>query len=152
MQLNVPEAVIDMWSRYEQEIYFIGLASAGMLLISAALIPVLIVRMPADFYSENSHRRRLFESRPIVRIAFLVVKNLLGVLLLLAGIAMLVLPGQGILTILAALALLDFPGKRTLELRILHRPSVLKSINWLRLRAGREPLFVEHPDGDARRP
>lgn len=149
MELDVPEAVMDIWARYEQEVFYIGLASAGMLLISAMLIPVLIVRLPADFYSENNHRRRLFESRPLVRILFLTLKNLLGAVLLIAGIAMLVLPGQGILTILAALALLDFPGKRALELRILHRPSVLKSINWLRLRAGRRPLFVEHPENDA---
>jgi len=144
----VPEVVIDMWARYEQEIFFIGLASAGMLLISAMLIPVLIVRLPADFYSENNHRRRLFGSRPLIRILFLTLKNLLGGVLLIAGIAMLVLPGQGILTILAALALLDFPGKRALELRILQRPSVLKSINWLRLRAGREPLLFERPEND----
>ena len=149
MESSVPELVLDMWSRYEREIFLIGVASAGMLLISALLIPVLIARMPADFYSENNHRRRLFESRPMVRIAFLAVKNVLGGILLVAGIAMLVLPGQGILTILAALALLDFPGKRALELRIIRRPSVLKSINWLRHRAGREPLFVDGPQSDA---
>lgn len=149
MQLGLPEVVMDIWLRYEREIFFVGLASAGMLLISAALIPVLIVRLPADFYSENNHRRRLFESQPFVRIVFLAVKNALGAVLLLAGIAMLVLPGQGILTILAALALLDFPGKRRLELKILHMPSVLKSINWLRLRAGREPLFVARPEAGA---
>ena len=63
-----------------------------------------------------------------------------SVTLLVAGILMLVLPGQGILTILAALALLDFPGKRKMEMRILHRPAILKSVNWLRKRAGREPL------------
>jgi hypothetical protein len=71
---------------------------------------------------------------------FLTVKNAVGGLLLVAGILMLVLPGQGILTILAALALLNFPGKRALELRILHRPALLKGINWLRRRAGRKPL------------
>lgn len=140
MELALPEVVVDMWSRYEQEVWFVGVASAVMLVISAMLIPVLIARLPADFYSENNHRRRLFEDRPLIRIVFLGLKNLLGGVLLIAGIAMLVLPGQGILTILAALALLDFPGKRALEMRILHRPSVLKSINWLRRRAGREPL------------
>jgi hypothetical protein len=68
------------------------------------------------------------------------VKNLLGALLLVAGILMLVLPGQGILTILAALALLDFPGKRHIEMSILHIPMLLRSINWLRRRAGQAPL------------
>ena len=141
MELALPEMVVDMWSRYQREIWMLGIASAAMLVISAMLIPYLIVRLPADFYAENNHRRRLFQDRPIVRSLFLTVKNTIGALLLVAGILMLVLPGQGILTILAALALLDFPGKRKLEMSILHRPTVMKSINWLRKRAGREPLL-----------
>jgi hypothetical protein len=96
--------------------------------------------LPADFYAENSHRRRIFQDRPLLRMAFLVTKNTLGAVLFITGVLLLVLPGQGILTILAALALLDFPGKRSLEMRILHRPAIMKSINWLRQRAGRQPL------------
>jgi len=140
LELALPEVVLDIWSRYQREIWMLGVASAAMLVISAALIPYLIVRLPADFYAESNHRRRLFEAHPPLRILFLAVKNALGGLLLVAGILMLVLPGQGILTILAALTLLNFPGKRKLELRILHRPVILNSINWLRRRAGREPL------------
>ena len=140
MDLALPDVVVDMWSRYEREVWILGVGSAVMLVISAMLIPVLIARLPADFYVENNHRRRVFQDRPLMRILFLAVKNVLGSVLLVAGVAMLVLPGQGILTVLAALALLDFPGKRALELRILHQPSVLKSINWLRRRSGREPL------------
>ncbi len=140
MEVALPEVVVDILSRYQREIWMLGIASVLMLVISAVLIPFLIVRLPVDFYVEDNHRRRLFQDWPVLRIIFLVVKNTLGATLLIAGIMMLVLPGQGILTILAALALLNFPGKRTLEMRILHQPVVLKSINWLRLRAGREPL------------
>jgi hypothetical protein len=134
------EYLDSVWSNYEHEIWLLGAASALMLVASAMLIPYLIVRLPADFYAENNHRRRFLERRPGLRAAFLVIKNALGALLLIAGIAMLVLPGQGILTILAALALLNFPGKRTLEMRILHRPAILRTVNWLRRRAGRRPL------------
>ena len=141
MELALPEVVVDIWTRYQEELWWLGIASAAMLVISALLVPFLIARMPADFYAEDNHRRRILEDRPVFRIAFLTLKNLLGAALLVAGILMLVLPGQGILTILAALALLDFPGKRTLELNILHKPPIKKSINWLRRRAGREPLF-----------
>lgn len=129
-----------VWSHYEREIWLLGAASALMLVASAVLIPLLIVRLPVDFYAENNHRRRLLEQWPVARAVFLVVKNAVGAVLLVAGLAMLVLPGQGILTILAALALLNFPGKRTLEMRILHLPRVLRSVNWLRRRAHREPL------------
>lgn len=140
MELALPDVVLDIWSRYQREIWVLGIASAAMLVISAMLIPFLIVRLPADFYAENSHRRRIFQDRPLLRMAFLVTKNTLGAVLFIAGVLMLVLPGQGILTIVAALALLDFPGKRSLEMHILHRPAIMKSINWLRQRAGRRPL------------
>jgi len=140
LELALPEVVVDIWSRYQWQVEVLGIASAAMLVISAVLIPYLIVRMPADFYAESDRRRRLLQHRPLLRMAFLIAKNALGWLLLVAGILMLVLPGQGILTILAALALLDFPGKRALEMRILHRPLILNSVNWLRRRAGREPL------------
>lgn len=140
MELAVPELFVDMWSRYQDEIRVLGFASAATLVLSILLIPYLIVQLPADFYAECDHRRRVFQDAPVLRFVFLAVKNTLGALLLVAGILMLVLPGQGILTILAALTLLDFPGKRRLELRILYLPALLKGINGLRRRAGRKPL------------
>ena len=151
MESMLPDAVVDIWSRYHQEIWLLGIGSAVMLVISAIVIPFLIVRLPADFYVENNHPRHLFQNRPLLRILFLTLKNSVGAALFVAGVLMLVLPGQGILTILAALALLDFPGKRKMEMRILHRPIVLNTVNWLRLRAGRDPLELSgggHPRDD----
>ena len=62
---------------------------------------------------------------------------------MLAGLAMLVLPGQGLLTILIGLMLLDFPGKRRLERRIVARPAILAMLNRMRARRGRDPLRVD---------
>ena len=140
MELAMPEVVVDLWSRYQEEIWMMGIVSFATLVLSALLIPYLVVKLPADYYAENNNRRRILQDKPLLRLLFLVIKNTLGAILLVAGLVMLVLPGQGLLTILAALALLDFPGKRKLEVRILHRPALLKSINWLRIRAGQEPL------------
>jgi hypothetical protein len=70
-------------------------------------------------------------------------KNAVGILLVLIGIPLVPLPGQGLLTILAGLALVDFPGKRRLELRVVRQPGVLRAVNWLRSRAHRPPLVVE---------
>jgi hypothetical protein len=67
---------------------------------------------------------------------------LIGCVLLLAGIAMLVLPGQGILTMLIGVSLMDIPGKRKLERRLIGRPAVLRTINKIRAKFGREPLVV----------
>jgi amino acid transporter len=141
LELALPEIVMDIWSRYQHEIEVLGFASLVTLVLSALLIPYLIVQLPADFYAVRNHQRRIFEDTPVLRFIFLAVKNTLGVLLLVVGVLMLVLPGQGILTVVAALTLLDFPGKRKLELRILHMPALLKGINGLRRRAGRKPLL-----------
>jgi hypothetical protein len=71
----------------------------------------------------------------------LLLRNGLGSVLLVLGILMLVLPGQGLLTILAALGLMDFRGKRRFEHWLMLRPTVLAAINRLRHRSGRPPLL-----------
>jgi len=135
----LPDVLQDLWSQHENLIWVFALVSIGTLVISAFLVPYLIIILPADFYAEGDSRH-VFQNRPLLRAVFLLVKNALGALLFAAGVLMLFLPGQGILTILAGLALLNFPGKRKLEMRFLHLPKVLGSINWLRTRAGRQPL------------
>jgi hypothetical protein len=62
-----------------------------------------------------------------------------------AGIAMLVLPGQGLLTILIGFLMLDFPGKYRVEKWLVSRRRLLGAINWLRRRAGRVPLRISTP-------
>jgi len=106
---------------------------------SLVLVPVLLARMPADYFVVE--RTRWARSHPVVRWTVLLVKNAVGGLLLLAGLAMLVLPGQGLLTLLAAVALLNFPGKRRLELWIATRRPVRRGTTWLREHAGRPPLL-----------
>ena len=70
-------------------------------------------------------------------------KIILGFSLLMCGILMLVLPGQGLITILIGLSLLPFPGKDKMEQRILSRPSVRSTLNWIRLKAKKEPFTFD---------
>lgn len=112
---------------------------------SALAAPIFVVRIPADYFAHDERPRRITARRGIVRGALVVGKNLLGALLLLAGLTMLVLPGQGLLTLLAGLFLLDFPGKYRFEQWLVARPGVLRAVNWLRLRRGRPPLRVGPP-------
>jgi hypothetical protein len=137
--LMLPDVLLDLWTRHENLLWAFALTSIATLVISALLVPYLIVILPADFYAE-SNSRHVFGGKPLLRAVFLLVKNALGALLFVAGLLMVFLPGQGLLTMIAGLALLNFPGKRKLEMRFLHLPRVLSSINWLRVKAGREPL------------
>jgi len=114
------------------------------------LMPILVVRMRSEYFVEPEPPAESWAERHrAFRFTLLVVRNALGVLLLLAGVAMLVLPGQGIITILAAISLLRFPGKRRLELWIVRRGPVLQAINWMRAKAGRPPLIVPERRGSS---
>ena len=117
-----------------------AIAFAGSLLA----LPWLVAQIPRDYFLTGvPHRLPWADRHPFVRCAFVIGKNVLGVVFLLAGIAMLLLPGQGLLTIAVALVLLDFPGKGRLLRRIVAQPTVFNALNWLRKRSGCEPLIVD---------
>lgn len=121
-------------------LWWLGALSATMLVASACAAPVLLARLPPDYYAE--HRDALTERAPrgLSGRLWILARNLCGVVLVLAGIAMLVLPGQGLLTLAAGLAVLQFPGKRKAERWLIQRPAILASANWLRRRQGRGPF------------
>jgi hypothetical protein len=109
---------------------------------SLIAIPVILVRLPPDYFDTRVERRWLSGHHPVLRAAMMVLKNIAGLVLLFAGIAMLVLPGQGVLTILIGISLIDFPGKHRLEARIVRQPMILRGINSVRQRFGRPPLVL----------
>ena len=116
----------------------LGLAS---LVASVVLLPFLVVRNPpGNFCHERREHEYVRDRHPAVHQVIVILKNALGVLLILAGLAMLVLPGQGLLTPLIGLMLTDLPGKYRQEKRLIAQPGVLKGANWLRARAGHAPL------------
>lgn len=110
--------------------------------VSLIAIPFLLVRLPPQYFDERHPRTWMQDHHPVLRLIGLGLKNALGVVVFLAGIAMLFLPGQGILTMLIGISLVDFPGKRRLERRLIGQPTVLKTINKLREKFDRPPLTV----------
>lgn len=108
-------------------------------------IPMIVVRIPEDYF--RGRRRRhpsWWERHQALRLAGLIVKNVVGSLFIVTGIAMLVLPGQGIITIVVGLTLIDFPGKFRLERWLARRRLLMQAMNWMRSRAGRPPLQAPH--------
>ncbi len=126
---------------HKELLVWLSIVSAITFFGSLLLIPFLVVRMGADYFMPHRDEERTFAGRhPAIRWTGLILKNVIGVLLILAGIAMLVLPGQGVLTIVMGIMMLNFPGKRAFERRLVRLPGVLRAINHLRARAQREPL------------
>jgi hypothetical protein len=121
----------------------IAIFSVVAFLLGVIVTPLVLVRLPSDYFVRR-------ESLPppsltVGRALLLVVRNGFGALLIVLGIVLLVLPGQGLITLLVGLFVLDFRGKRKWERRLVARPGVLRVINGLRSRAGRAPLEIPHP-------
>ena len=141
--LHAHETLLAWLRGNEALLGWLAAASIATFVGSLIAVPWLIMRIPADYFVRRGHHRLPWADRhPLVRALLHVGKNLAGGLFIVAGIAMLVLPGQGILTIVIGILLLDLPGKREVERRIVARPAILRSINWLRQRGGRPPLVV----------
>src|SRR5690349_736128 len=102
----------------------LGVVSVVAFVATALLVPLALARMPKDYFIREPGARHT----PLV---LRVLKNALGAILVLLGVAMLVLPGQGLITIALGLGLVDFPGRRRFELAVISRPAVLKSVNAL---------------------
>lgn len=108
---------------------------------SLIVLPIIISRLPDNYFLKDN-RLRAEEKTPqsLVERLLIILKNLLGGVLILAGIAMLVLPGQGLLTILIGFSLTNFPGKYYLERWLISRPSIFKTLNWIRHKTGKNSL------------
>lgn len=118
-------------------------AALATFVVSGIALPWLLTRLPADYFTEPASDGHPAWPRHIALYwTWRLLKNVLGVVLLLAGVVMLVTPGQGILTILAGLWLMDLPSKRRWERHLICRPKVSASINWIRRKAGQPPLQI----------
>lgn len=104
-------------------------------------VPWVVTRLPSDYFSRPQRTLwRESAAAPVMVLFVEMLKNLLGLLLIMLGLVMLVTPGQGLLTLLIGLLLMNFPGKYRLERWLVTRPGVLRGLNWLRRRKGQLPL------------
>ncbi|HEY9050831.1 MAG TPA: PGPGW domain-containing protein [Gammaproteobacteria bacterium] len=108
---------------------------------SLLLVPILIIRIPADYFSHN-RRPPLESSHPIIRIGLRILKNMFGLFLVLSGLIMLITPGQGLLTLLAGMVIMNYPGKFRLERWLVTRFRLLPAMNWIRKRYNLPPLVI----------
>lgn len=125
---------------YEKVFLTAGLI-LGVSVFSTAVATLLILSIPAD-YLLHLKTPALLSVRPFIYWPKVILKNVLGLLLLAAGIVMLVTPGQGLITMLFGIILIDFPGKDIIVNKILTQPKILTNINRIRARFKKPPLIV----------
>ena len=119
----------------------LALLSVGSAALTLVAVPLLILRMPTDYFCHD-RREPLYTTvrHPAVGFALAVLKNVTGAVLIAAGIVMLFTPGQGLLTILLGAVLANFPGKYRVERWLARQNGVLPAMNWLRARRRIAPL------------
>jgi hypothetical protein len=116
-------------------------ASIAMLIVTLVAFPFVLARLPPEYFAEEN-RQRPPSRRPAVHWLLMGSKNLLGIALVLAGVLLMFLPGQGLLTLIIGLTIMNYPGKFTIERWLVRRPRILPALNWLRRRIGVQP-FVD---------
>ena len=138
------EWVSDAWASLTlTRVLFGGLLFVGSVGLSLLIVAVVMVKIPANYFSSDSQHDFLPNSSWLTRWGAVVAKNVAGLVLVIAGIAMLIGPGQGILTILIGLILMDIPGKRPLEARLIKRPTILAAVNNFRAKYNKPPLVMD---------
>lgn len=121
----------------------IGNASLVMLVVTIVAMPAAIMKLPQDYFiSEQRKPARESRQHPFFWSIVSGLKNLVGLILIVAGLVMLVLPGQGTVTILIGLAISNFPGKFAIERRIACQPAVGKTLNKIREWTNTPPLSM----------
>ena len=90
---------------YQDHLIMLGWISALMFVISLLLTPYLLGKIPIEYFVHtNQHKLEIKHPGHLIVV---IIRTLIGFVLLLAGIVMLVTPGQGVISILLGLFLMD---------------------------------------------
>ena len=130
----ITQAIAD----YHQYFVWMGIVSFVFFVGSLLLTPFLLGKIPQDYFIHTNQHK--VEIEHLGHLIIVIIRTLIGFVLLIAGIIMLVTPGQGIISILLGLFLMEFPGKRKLELKLINHEPTFKALNWLRGKANKDPF------------
>lgn len=139
-----------LWQQYEQVVAplrphlpWIFTASIVMSIVGLLLIPVVAIAIPSDYFVRPLKIVPPSSQHPVLRWSLFIIRGGVGGLMIVVGMLLLFLPGNGMLLILVGLMIVDFKWKRRWLRRLIRRKSIHGPINWLRAKAGR--LAVELP-------
>ena len=138
---NFIESITEFVSSYKVYILWLATISLFVFIFSLVSIKWLVALIPTDYFIKKK-KLKSKKSYSFIWLISIIVKNLIGYTLILGGLLMLVLPGQGLFTILMGLILSNYPGKYTIEKRFISIPSILKTVNWLRKKSEKPPLQI----------
>ena len=141
MDTNYTNIFFEFLSDYKIYLVWLGSLSFIIFIFSLLTIKWLVALIPSDYFIKKNDSE--FRSNyPIFWLVSIIIKNLVGYTLIVGGILMLVLPGQGLFTIFVGLMLSNYPGKFYIERKFIAIPSVLRAINWLRKKSNTPSIKI----------
>jgi hypothetical protein len=137
----------DGWTGWHLMAATVAFATASAV-ASVFVVGAVLARLPADYFV-NPAARRPIDRHPVLKVLFVLGRNLVGYLLIALGVVLSLpgVPGQGLLTVLMGVMLIDIPGKHRAERWLVTRRPVLRAVNAMRARVGRPPLVTEASSG-----
>lgn len=136
--------IVQFWESLTWSRILVGVLFTVITIIASyGLIVLGMIKIPADYFSSTYVKEIDSDKHFSVRWAAFIIKNLVGFLLIIAGIIMIFTPGPGVPTILLGLIMMDIPGKRPLEAKLIQRPLVLSAVNELRAKYNKPPLIMD---------
>ena len=141
------DAILGWIQTHYELMSWLAVISGATFVVTLLAIPILIIHIPEKYFLHEERTPR-HNPKPTggFRLVCRILKNIAGGFFVLIGIIMLLTPGQGLLSILVGIMLMDLPGKYKVERAIIRKEKVLSTINWLRAKAHRPPLQVEHAE------
>lgn len=120
-------------------IQWIGVVSVLLFVLSLFILRCVIVRLPDDYFLNDSSTINK-RSGSLINLACRVTKNLFGFLLIICGIILLFIPGQGLVTIVLGVWMMDLPWIIKIKRKFVYSGLVKRTLNWFRSKNG-IPLF-----------
>ena len=133
------DKMFNIFITYESIFILIGFISIIFFIINLLLIPFFISLIPVNYFI-NSQKDKLKIKNLFNSILF-IIKNIFGLILLLAGFIMLFTPGQGIFSMILGLFFVDFPNKHKLKKIVINHKPTFKALNYLRAKFNKPPFL-----------
>lgn len=133
--------IISFLQQYSYLLEYLAALSVLTFIVSLVCIPLLVARLPRNYFQHRQAKSANPATFSLGSILLLLFRNILGLMLFFAGVAMLFLPGQGVITIVIGIAVMSFPYKRRLLATLTTPLSVRKGLDWIRHKMKKEPFY-----------
>jgi len=133
--------IISLLHQYGFLLEYLAALSVLTFVVSLVCIPLLVARLPRDYFQHRQKKSTNPNSISLGSILLLLFRNIIGLMLFLAGIAMLFLPGQGVITMVIGIAVMSFPYKRRLLAALTTPLSVRRGLDWIRHKMKKESFY-----------